>query len=114
MPPLTSERRVGARLQVHFAVAPLAHLPGVVADVVAAVLAAAEADALPEASGVGALEGEAHVVLVHQGVHKQVHGPLVLTLHHLHEVWRTEGGKGKQVESTVREDNLGSADRLED
>ena len=83
---LTSEWRVGTGLQVHLAVAPLAHLLGVVADVVAAVLAAAEADALLEAVGPGALEGKAHVVLVHQGVHEQVHGALVLTLHHLHEI----------------------------
>lgn len=51
---------------------------GVVADAVAAVLAAAQADALLEAAGVGALEGEALLVLVHQGVHKEVHRPLVL------------------------------------
>lgn len=98
---LTSERSVSSGLQVHFAVAPLAHLPGVVADVVAAVLAAAEADALPEARGVSALEGEAHVVPVHQGVHKQVHGPLVLALHHLHEVWRWGRGEGAEKEKQV-------------
>lgn len=83
---LTSEGGVGARFQVHFTVAPLAHLSGVVADVVAAILAAAEADTLSEAFGAGALVGEAHVVPVHQGVHKQVHRTLVLALHHVHEV----------------------------
>lgn len=67
---LTSKRSVRARLQVHLAVAPLAHLLGVVADVVATVLTAAQADALLEAVGAGALVGKAHVVLVHQGVYK--------------------------------------------
>lgn len=85
---LTSERSVSTCLQVHFTVASLAHLAGVVAHVVAAVFAAAEADALLEAAGVGALEGKARVLSVHQGVNKQVHGSLMLALHHLHEVWR--------------------------
>jgi len=89
---LTSEGRDGTRLQIHLRVAPLAHLPGVVADVIAAVLAAAEADALLEAVGPRALVGEAHVVLAHQGVDEEVHGTLVLALHHRHEIWRGEGG----------------------
>lgn len=85
---LTSKGSVGPCLQVHFAVAPLAHLFGVVADVVAAVLAAAEADSLLEAIWAGALESEAHVVPVHQGVHKQVHRSLMFALHYFHEVWK--------------------------
>lgn len=82
---------MGPCLQVHFAVAPLAHLFGVVADVVAAVLAAAEADTLLEAIWASALEGKAHVVPVHQGVHEQVHCSLVFTLHYFHEVWKDVG-----------------------
>lgn len=91
---LTSEWSVSTCLQIHFTVAPLAHLPGIVADVVAAIFAAAEADALLEAIRAGALVGEAHVLLVHQRVNKQVHGALMLALHHLHEIWR---GRGRQV-----------------
>lgn len=56
---------------------------GVVADAAAAVLAAAQADALLEAAGVGALEGEALLVPVHQGIHKEVHRPLVLAFDNL-------------------------------
>lgn len=85
---LTPKGSVGPSLQVHFTVAPLAHLFGVVADVVAAVLAAAEADALLEAVRASALEGEAHVVPVHQRVHKQVHRSLVFALHHFHKIWK--------------------------
>lgn len=92
---LTSEGSVSTCLQIHFTVAPLAHLSGVVADVVAAIFAAAEADALLEAVGAGALVGKAHVVLVHQGVYKQVHSALMLALHHLHEIWG--GNRGGQV-----------------
>lgn len=94
---LTSKGSNGASLQVHLAVSPLAHLSGVVADAVAAVLAAAEADPLPEALGVGALEGVAHVLLVHQGVDEEVHGPLVFALHHLHEIW----GSGAAVKGVL-------------
>lgn len=81
---LTSKWSVGTRLQIHFTVAPLAHLSGVVADVVAAIFATAEADAFLEAIGAGALEGKTHVVFVHQGVHKQVHSTLMLALDRLH------------------------------
>lgn len=93
---LTSERSVSTCLQVHFTVASLAHLPGVVAHVVAAVFAAAEADAFPEAARVGALEGKARVRSVHQGVNKQVHSSLMLALHHLHEVWRKKKKKKRE------------------
>lgn len=54
--------------------------PGVVANAAAAVLAAAQADALLEATGISTLKREALFILVHEGVHKQVHRPLVLTL----------------------------------
>ena len=90
--PLTSEGCVGAGLQVHLAVAPLPRLLGVVTHLVAAVLAAAQADALLEAFGVCALVGEARVLLAKQRVHKQVYGSLVLTLHHIREVWRGKDG----------------------
>lgn len=83
---LTCEGSVSTGLQVHFSVAPLAHFCGIVADFVAAFFATAEADSLLEATGVSALEGVAHVLLIHQGVHEQVHGSLVFTFHHLHEI----------------------------
>lgn len=106
---LTSEGGVRPRLQVHLTVAPLAHFPGVVADVVAAVFAAAEADALLEAIGARALEGKAHVVLVHQRVHEQVHGSLVLALHHLHEIWWGDGRlEGTRTASPRRLDGRGT------
>lgn len=95
---LTSKGSVSTCLQIHFTVAPLAHLSGIVADVVAAIFAAAEADALLEAIRAGALEGETHVVFVHQGVHKQVHSTLMLALHHRHEIWRK---RRRQVGYTV-------------
>lgn len=83
---LTSKGSVCTCLQVHFTVTPLAHLSGIVANVIAAVFAAAEADSLLKAIRPSALEGKAHVLLVHQRIHKQVHSSLMLTLHHLHEI----------------------------
>ena len=65
----TSERRVRASLQIHLTVPPFTHFLGVVAHVVAAVLAAAQADPLLEAVGPGALVRIAGVVLT-QGVDK--------------------------------------------
>ncbi len=94
---LTSEGSVSTCLQIHFAVAPLAHLSGVVADVVATIFSAAQADSFLEAVGAGALECKAHMVPVHQGVHEQVHGTFVLAFHCLHEIW----GRRTQVEDTA-------------
>ena len=94
---LTSKGGVRTCLKIHFTVASLAHLSGVVADVVAAIFAAAEADALLEAVGASALEGKAHVVLVHQGVHEQVHSTLMLALHYLHEIWRKRGRQVRKM-----------------
>lgn len=94
---LTTEGSVCSCLQVHFGVAPLAHFSGVVADVVAAILTAAEADALLEAIGAGALVSKAHVVLVHQRVYKQVYRTLVLTLQYIHEICRET--KARQLHS---------------
>lgn len=76
----TFEGHVSPGFQVHLAVPLVADPAGVVADAVAAVLAAAQADPLLEAAGIGALERKALLVLVHQGVHEEVHRPLVLTL----------------------------------
>lgn len=76
----TFEGHVSPGFQVHLAVPLVPDPAGVVADAVAAVLAAAQADALLEATGIGALKREALLVLVHQGVHEEVHRPLVLTL----------------------------------
>lgn len=87
---LTAKRRDRASLQVHFTVSPLAHFVGVVTDAVAAVLPAAQTDALLEAIGAGTLEGVADVVLVHKGVHEEMHRPFVLALHDFNEICLVE------------------------
>lgn len=56
---------------------------GVVANAITTVLPAAETDPLFEAVRVRALERKARLVLIHQGVNKEVYGPLVLTFHAL-------------------------------
>lgn len=78
----TFERHVSSCFQVHLAVPFVPCFPGIVADAVAAVLPAAQADALLEPAGVGALECEALLVLVYKGVHEEVHRPLMLTFNH--------------------------------
>lgn len=83
---LTTKRCVRTSLQVHFTVSPLAHGLEVVADAVAAVLPAAQTDALLEAIGAGTLEGIADVVLVHKGVHEEMYRPFVLALHDFNEI----------------------------
>lgn len=67
-----------------------------------------------EAVGAGALVGEAGVVSVHQRVHKQVHGALVLALHHVHEVWegRNAQVKGAAKDARRRVTGVGSKDSL--
>lgn len=83
---LTSKGRVCTSLQVHLGVPPPAHAASVVAHVVASILPAAQTDSFIEALGPCALIRKTHVFLIHQRVHKQVHCPLMLTLHHLHKV----------------------------
>lgn len=78
----TFKRHVSPGLQVHLAVSAVPPFLGIVANVAAAVLPAAQADALLEPVGVGALEGKALLVFIHQGVHKEVYRPLVFALHH--------------------------------
>lgn len=75
----TFERHVSSCFQVHLAVSFVAYFPGIVANAIAAVLPAAQADALLEATGIGTLKREALFILVHEGVHEEVHRPLVFT-----------------------------------
>lgn len=76
---INSERHACPGFQVHLAVPLTPSFLGVVADAVTTVLPAAETDPLLEAVRVCALESKARLVLIHQGVNEEVHGPLVLT-----------------------------------
>lgn len=83
---LTTKRRVGTSFQVHLAVSPLTHFLGIVSNAVAAVLPAAQANALLKAIRAGTLKSVAHMVFVHEGIHKKMNCPLMFTLHDFHEV----------------------------
>lgn len=82
--PLTFVGHPRARLQIEApAAAARAHLPDVVAQRVATVLAAVQAHALIEGAVVRAAVGGALHVLVQQGVDEEVDGALVGALHGL-------------------------------
>lgn len=66
----TSKGCVSTGLQIHLTVPPFTHFLSVVAHVVAAIFAAAQADAFLEAGRICALVGITDMVLAHQRIYK--------------------------------------------
>lgn len=84
---LTCERCVSTCLQVHLGIPNLANTLSIVAYVVAAILPAAQTDPFIKSLRPRALICKTCMILIHQRIDKQVYCPLVLTFHHLHEIY---------------------------